>query len=74
MAIEHRRGASLRVRAGPHFELEAHVDVKPLNMLAISALVTGILLAVPLIIRAAKEPPHQRPDLAPEHRPQLQEW
>lgn len=62
--MEYRRGAYLRVRAGSQFEMEAHVDVKPLNMMAISALVTGILMAVPWIIRAAKERSRELPEPA----------
>lgn len=49
-----RRGASLHIRAGSRFEFAAHIDVAPLRLLAIGALVAGILWSVPPIIRAAR--------------------
>lgn len=58
-----RRGFSLRIRAGERFELDAHMDVAPLRLLAIGGLVASILLSVPSIVRSARE--RSRPALGP---------
>ena len=46
-------GAALEARIGNKLELRATVD--PLFMVAVGALVVGILLAIPPIIRAGRE-------------------
>lgn len=46
----------MHLRAGSRFELHAHLDLVPLRLLAIGALVSAILLSVPPIIRAARIP------------------
>ncbi|MDB5511902.1 MAG: hypothetical protein JWR08_1385 [Enterovirga sp.] len=49
------RGASLRVRVGDRFSLEAEVGPMPARLVAVAILVSGILLSVPPIIRAARK-------------------
>ena len=48
--------ARLRVRFGTRGELSARVAVTPLGLLAIGGLVAAILLSVPPIVRAARDP------------------
>jgi hypothetical protein len=55
-----RQTARARVALG-RFEAEAEVTVTPAGLVAIGALVSGILLAVVPIVRAARKP---RPPLA----------
>ena len=49
------RGASLRIRVGERFSLEAEIGSAPLRLAAVGLLVASILLSVPPIIRAARE-------------------
>lgn len=47
------QSARATLRAGDRFVMEAEVQVTPLGLLAIAGLVSGILLSVPPIVRAA---------------------
>ena len=50
-----RQSTGFRLKIGKSVRIGARVDVTPVGLLAIGALVSAILLSVPPIIRAAAE-------------------
>jgi hypothetical protein len=46
--------ATFRLRVGSYLDAEARVEVSTIGLLAVTGLVTGVLLSVVPIIRAAK--------------------
>jgi hypothetical protein len=53
-SFSQRQVAAFRLRAGQHVDMEARVEISPIGLLSVGALVAGILLAVVPIVQAAK--------------------
>jgi hypothetical protein len=63
--MEMSHGTTFEARLG---RLEIRAATDPMMVLAVGALVTGILLSIPPIIRAARERPARHPDTLTDDR------